>query len=348
MHRRLLPALIVSVAALAAAVPAAPAMAAGGDVTVMTRNLYLGADIIGLALAQTPEEFQVNASKLVKVVDRTNFPARAVGLAREIKTARPDLVGLQEAALWRTGPLNSPEFASTVRYDFVQLLLKELRRQGESYSVVVSQDEFNFEGPSLTQDVRLTMRDVILKRRGTKVKVAGTSKGQFTTVFRIPTEVGEAVSFRGWVATRASIGGRAFRFVNAHLESYGDAIRTAQAGEMVAPGGPLADPSARTIFLGDLNSDPKSKGAAGDAIRVFTGSGMRDVFGSKRKVTFGQNERLTNLRPVSSEFIDHILYRPAASFQVKRAAVVGTKRFRRKAPLWASDHFGVVATIRVR
>ena len=39
-------------AACAVAIPAAPAMA-GGDVTVMTRNIYLGADIIQLDHGQT-------------------------------------------------------------------------------------------------------------------------------------------------------------------------------------------------------------------------------------------------------------------------------------------------------
>jgi hypothetical protein len=33
------------------AIPASTASAAGGDVTVMSRNIYLGADIIGLATA---------------------------------------------------------------------------------------------------------------------------------------------------------------------------------------------------------------------------------------------------------------------------------------------------------
>jgi endonuclease/exonuclease/phosphatase family metal-dependent hydrolase len=284
---------------------------------------------------------------MLDTVDRTNFPVRATGLAKEIKAAKPDLIGLQEAARWTTGPLNDPRFASTVRYDFVELLLKALRRQGVTYSVVVSQDEFNFEGPTLTQDVRLTMRDVILKRKGSKVKLGATSKGRYTDVFTVPTEVGPAESFRGWVAVDAKVGGRPFRFVSTHLEAYGDGLRAAQARELISTG-PLGVATKPSILLGDFNSDPSDSGAAGDAIRALSGAGFADTFGSKHKTTFGQNEDLTSLKPLSSDFIDHVLYRPAARFTVRRSTVVGTKRFRKTAPLWTSDHFGVVATIRVK
>ena len=56
--------------------PATPALA-GGDVTVMTRNLYLGADIIQLALPKTKNEFKKKATGMWKTVQKTNFPKRA-------------------------------------------------------------------------------------------------------------------------------------------------------------------------------------------------------------------------------------------------------------------------------
>ena len=100
-------------AGIAQAAPTPPAK----PVTVMTRNLYLGADInrpVAAALAaqdagatgpQIVQVLAVATDATRAIVDATDFPTRSKLLAREIAGARPDLVGLQEVALWRSGPL---------------------------------------------------------------------------------------------------------------------------------------------------------------------------------------------------------------------------------------------------
>ena len=112
------------------------------------------------------------------IVDRTDFRVRSRLLAAEIAAARPDLVGLQEVALWRKGPIELDAIgvpnATTVDYDFLDLLLAELSRRGVRYDVVAVQDEADVEGPAFPdprretgrtgRDVRLTLRDVILVR----------------------------------------------------------------------------------------------------------------------------------------------------------------------------------------
>ena len=335
-------------AAVAAAVPAAPAMAAGGSVTVMTRNIYLGADIIGLAGDKPLSEFKASASQMWKNVEATNFPYRAKGLAKEVKTTKPDLIGLQEAAWWRTGALDSPAEATTTKYDFVAELISALRKQGQSYSVVVSQEEFDFEGPTETQDVRLTMRDVILKRKGSKVKTTGTSKGNYAAKFTTNTAVGPADVKRGWTAMDGSIGGKAFRFVNTHLEAYDvpAGTRESQARELLEAGGPLSSAALPSILVGDFNSDPAVAGSDGAAYRAFTGAGFADVYGNKRARTFGQDELLNKKKPFT-DFIDHIMHR-GAGWKVSTKRVVGDKPFSSKAPLWASDHAGIVAKLSLK
>ena len=346
MTRRI-PFVLVLVAA-AMAIPASTASAAGGDVKVMSRNIYLGADIISLATAPNLDAFKVNAEAMYGIVKATDFPARAVGLAAEIKANRPELIGLQEAATWSSGPAGDPAAATKVDYDFTKLLLAALKKQGLKYSVLVDQTEFDFEAPTMTQDVRLTMHDVILVCGDSKIKIGKTSKSRYKALVEIPTQAGLAKVYRGWTAVDASVGGRTFKFVNTHLEAYGDGVRQSQAKELFAAGGPLSNKTKPAILLGDLNSDPSVNDASADAYKVFTGAGMKDVYGTKRVQTFGMDEKLIVPKPTSDVWIDHIFYSPSKNFSVVSKGIVGTKPFRKIAPLWASDHMGVVAKLRVK
>ncbi|MGK7312332.1 MAG: hypothetical protein ACN0LA_08825, partial [Candidatus Longimicrobiales bacterium M2_2A_002] len=72
------------------------------EVTVMTRNVYLGADIFRLTEATSPEDIPVIAAEIFATMQANDFPARAGALAAEIEAANPHLVGLQEMELYRT------------------------------------------------------------------------------------------------------------------------------------------------------------------------------------------------------------------------------------------------------
>ena len=75
---------------------------------------------------------------------------------------------------------------------------------------------------------------------------------------------------------------------------------------------------------------------------------MKDVYGTKRVQTFGMDEKLIDPKPTSNVWIDHIFYSPSKNFSVVSKGIVGSKPFRTVAPLWASDHMGVVAKLRVK
>ena len=90
--------------------------------------------------------------ELYRVVERTDFRVRSRLLAAEIAAVRPDLVGLQEVALWRYGPLDlerigAPD-AAEVDYDFLDLLLSELLAAGSATTSSRCRSEADVEAPA--------------------------------------------------------------------------------------------------------------------------------------------------------------------------------------------------------
>src|SRR6478672_5585326 len=96
---------LVAVAFVAALVlPSAAAAKDNGSgkvVNVMTRNVYLGANLAPAIGAPSLEAFVAANGQILREVTANDFPTRAKGLAQEILAKQPDLVGLQEVALWR-------------------------------------------------------------------------------------------------------------------------------------------------------------------------------------------------------------------------------------------------------
>src|SRR5919197_4370801 len=196
---------LLAVAATAIlAVPVARAeqphpFAADRQVTVMTQNLYLGTDLNPIFAAPTlPALFSAVGAGWAQV-QSNDFPARAQAIADEIAAARPDLVGLQEATLYRTDvpPDGSATPAETVAYDYVQLLVDALAERGLSYepvSVFTGTDAELPAGLPPQLDIRLTDRIVVLARTtgGPRVHVSNPQAGAFPTAFTVQT-VGRAI-----------------------------------------------------------------------------------------------------------------------------------------------------------
>jgi hypothetical protein len=264
---------VALVALLCFAVIGSAAAEASKPVTVMTRNVYLGGDFsrpldatAGLSGFPALLAFGRANYTLRGIVDETDFPARARLLAREIAQRDPDLVGVQEVALWRHGPLQLDQIgvpnAQIVDYDFLALLLDALAREHVRYSAVSVQMESDVEGPAFQSlpgdpssgDDRLTMRDVILKRDASDVKVETVGSGQYAA--RIPVQVAGAgfAIIRGynWADIRA--GAVRLRFVNTHLESESSLIALRQMQELL--GGPADAPGRSVVVVCDCNSNP--------------------------------------------------------------------------------------------
>jgi endonuclease/exonuclease/phosphatase family metal-dependent hydrolase len=387
--RRLLTAIATAFALLAVPLQAAPAVAtADKPVTVMTRNIYLGADIqrpIRATAGLTGAAAFValgNANAVTRaIVDQTNFPRRSQLLAREIAGAKPDLIGVQEVALWRHGPLELPGSgtpgalnATTVDYDFLAILLQDLRQEGVPYKAVVVQQESDVEAPAFVgnpftgtatqgRDVRLTIRDVILLRASSNLRVLDSGSGQYDAKL-VLTVAGLQASFvRGynWVDV-AHGSGRSFRFVNTHLEAFSSDLALAQAVQLLA--GPAGDRSRTTIIGCDCNSDPLNSSVKptdplgtphNGPYNFITGpGGFTDLWLTWRPAnegwTSGLNETVDEPAPPSFDHrIDMIFARAAPGEEVRVIAgeVTGAASADKDpvTGLWPSDHAGVVLTL---
>ncbi len=331
------------------------------ELTVMTRNLYLGGDLFPILGAPTGEDAFEQAYVTWGIIQGTDFPARAERLADEIAATNPDVVGLQEVTTYRTDtPADGPTTpATTIAYDFLQTLLDELISRGLSYTTVVQQTNTDIEIPldpdpdpgttpgSLTGDVRYTDGDAILVRSG--VKVLGTAAEHFDARFSASVAIGTVTVLRGWTSVDLRVAGQKARVVNTHLEVDSDAnalfgaVQEAQAGELVK--GPLGT-SMPTILLGDLNS--KADGSGTTTYSQMIGAGMEDVWPSIHPgdpgFTCCHNETLTNPTSEHDERIDLVMTRgPWGHFS---SDVLG-EDVADKTPggLWPSDHSGVVATV---
>ncbi len=335
----------LAIAALAAAAMPAAAEAARNDVTVMSRNLYLGTDLIPAATAPNLEELKNRVSQAKRNVDQTNFPVRAQALAREVQRKKPDLIGLQEVTQYRTGPQDGGLNATTELYDWMDTLQAELRERGQRYRIVVRRMVEDIEIPSAENtDLRLTIGDAILVRRGSRVRVGNPRTGGYDETLKLTLANGAAAEFgRGWQSVDARVAGRRFRFVNTHLEAFGDEIRLAQAQQLTREA--FGSRSRPAILVGDLNSDPSAGDPDSQAFAAIRAAGFRSVF-PREIPTSGFNELVNDpSASVLERTIDHIMVRPR--LKRIRADVVGDTTAEKVGGLWPSDHAGVVATIRI-
>jgi len=334
----------------------------------MTRNVYLGANLTpAIGAPDLPALIAANG-QILREVTHNDFPTRAEGLAQEILEKKPDLVGLQEVALWRTAPVNllvlvTGPSATDVRYDYLEELLGHLNQRKQEYEVVVVQNEFDFEAPAdedgnlatggpYGADIngRLTMRDVILARSAAYVRTWNEQGGHFTNLLPVDILGTQVPVVRGWTATDARVrGSDPFRFVNTHLEAFHPVVRAQQAGELVEAEGP-ATGDLPVILVGDLNSD--------DDTVEFPDTLAYDLLLDAGMIPISTDEPLSCCLNSSllgeddggdmADFdhqVDHIMTRDPYNVFLRYSEVTGLEPVN---GFWNSDHAGVFSRLRLR
>ena len=331
-------------------------------ITVMSRNLYLGANLdqaIAAIFSGNPDAISQAATATWASVMATNFPERAEVLADEIAHSQPHLVGLQEVSLYRTGPPDTfsenPTPSRRVRLDYLEILLQELNERGLHYAPVAVTKNFDVENPGETapgvlQDIRLTDRDVILARTdlpSSELKLSNVQTANFHTNATLP--IGNSGQFvtiwRGWGSVDVTSRGHKFRFINTHLEQEGffSQVQIAQGNEVLS--GP-ANTSLPVILVGDYNS--RADGTGTPTYSNLTGAGFTDAWSvthpGELGNTFGHEPLLLNTTVNLTQRIDLVLFRGSVS--AVNADVVGDELGdRTPSGLWPSDHAGLMATL---
>lgn len=313
------------------------------EITVMTRNLYFGADLTPVITAPDVPAFITAVTQAYLAAQATDFAGRMKAIAAEIDATKPMFVGLQEAAIWRTGAFNDPDPATNVEADFVQLILSNLHSQ---YEVVAARSGFEAEAPTgVGVDVRLTIQDVLLVRTDAKsanLKLSNIQTGAYAAQLTFNSPIGPIPFPRQWIAVDAKLRGKSFRLITTHLESVAAPFRVAQAQELWA--GP-ANTTQPTILMGDFNSQPEDNG---DAAATLIAHGFRDVWNAVHPgdpgLTCCQASDLRNATPLFDQRIDLVLVQ--GNVEAESAQLVGNQpQDKTPSRVWPSDHAGLVARV---
>ena len=353
------------------------------QVKVMTWNLYFGASTDLLRTAETPDIPGIVAD-ILQMVKATDFPARAQIVAKEIARTAPDLIGLQEVALWRVcspgrfmqsarrhlmsknkllrcfGLLawllhGTQRNANEVLYDFLEILLSELTRLGLNYAPVAVRTGADIEAPAATGvDLRYTDRNVILARTDLppgQFRVLNGRAGDFSQSFSKGVLAGVGVNIaRGWVAVDVQVGTRLFHFFNTHLDPDCPKVQLSQARNLLRI---TADGELPLVVVGDFNHDANLAGsyffkelAAGGLVDIWPQAGVGNGH------TALHDDNLLNAESCLDARIDLIMTRgdvKAVSAELTGAhpAYRTPEGLSTAGRLWPSDHAGVVAALEI-
>jgi endonuclease/exonuclease/phosphatase family metal-dependent hydrolase len=328
------------------------------QVTVMTRNLYLGTGLNNIVGVSSLDELVAAVDEDWANVLANDFPTRAAALAEEIASARPDVVGLQEVTLYRDQAPSDIQTqpdpnATRVVLDLLAVLQAELSTHGTPYTAVATSTNADLEVARTDADdglvdVRITDRDVILVRSDVADRVSSPVHGHYAAVRVLPSWPGPIANTRGWASIDYSPDRRTtVRILTTHLEVSGPRagrIQEQQAQEAVAL---IAASPHPVIALGDFNSP--ADGSATDTYTRLT-EVLDDAWVTDRPADPGatccQAELLDNAVGQEDVRLDLVLV--PRGWRVTGVARTGAEPFRdTPPPHWASDHVGVTAQVTV-
>ena len=245
------------------------------QLTVMSRNIYLGADV-GVALELIPN-FPAAAQFMWDQVKKTDFTKRANKLAAEAALDKPALIGIQEATTWYCKKNLWSEKVAV--FDFLTQFIKATQATETSYSLASFDgvDAFNpgysiaaipyltkVEDPDLFLSLfgstsaacGFTIGDAILVRDDLKKNIVQVGNTEYDATYSIVPTI--MTIYRGYTWVDFKVNGSLVRVISTHLESIWDENKVPnsalQAAQLIED---LKGAKMPLIVMGDFNADPR-------------------------------------------------------------------------------------------
>lgn len=263
--------------ALICALTFVPLSPANGEepyrITVMSRNLYLGADV-GVALEKIPN-FPAAAQFMWDQMKQTDFSSRAPKLAKEAALDRPEVIGIQEATVWYC---KKDLFSDKVEiFNFLDEFVAATKQTGVGYVIAKANGVSAFNPgysiapiPFLTkvrdpevfnkvfgQDTAacgFTIGDALLVREDVKDRIIQVGNTEYDATYSIVPKL--MIIYRGYTWADFKVENSVVRLITTHLESIWDENKipnsAIQAQQLVAD---LKDAKMPIIIMGDFNAD---------------------------------------------------------------------------------------------
>ncbi|HSB63171.1 MAG TPA: endonuclease/exonuclease/phosphatase family protein [Thermoanaerobaculia bacterium] len=336
---------------------------ASPTVTIMTQNMDDGTDqtYIIAALTGAIPDFDVPTAVDLTFAElqASNFQGRAALMAAQIAERKPELVALQEAALWRFQPAVGPE---VVLYDNIDLLVSALRAAGVPYDVVAVNRLTDLAAPGgqIGGALRFTDRNAVLVRSDLRPPRFHLSNVHARTFDAALPFAGFTIT-AGWISVDVHRGNQRFRFVTTHLESpipgegrdASIAVQMAQAQELIHA---LRNLTIPVVICGDFNSDALHRGFVDDTptVDLFEPAGYTETWSATTHPSGDPDGRtwpffLEDQFPPSPFFVPFSpveridLFFSKGMQAISSDLVVAPAPPDPTAPPFGSDHAGVIA-----
>jgi endonuclease/exonuclease/phosphatase family metal-dependent hydrolase len=290
-------------------------------------------------------------------IQASNIPKRADLLARKIAREQPHMVALQEVTLWRVG--QTPETATHVLYDQLELLLQALAKHRVAYEVVAVNRLTDLALPGSQGALRYTDRDALLVRSDLR-RPAFHISNTHTHLYKAAFDFQGLLLVQGWISADVHVGHNHFHLVVTHLESpvpdvpEATDVQVAQASELIDT---LHNLTIPVVVCGDFNSDANfGKGPdATPSVALFEAAGYADTWKVANPSDPGYTWPLflDDQLPPPYFFAPYHPFERIDLFFSRGIQVISAKEVLAPArhgsmPPYGSDHAGVIATFGLR